>query len=195
MCNPEWSKYRGTETARANTFYTSVFAESLRNAPGCGRAFLDSRDNSAYALGWDWFEPWTWKTHSVGVVVLRCLDIEDRYQGLKINSFPIMIMAGPRQPLNLLPFQQIIAQEFYDLGPHSEGMEARSADPDRVFTHKVILGAINGDRPALDKVAGFTGHQSFLGCNWCVMNSTRCEGYNAAAGYWKGFSTPVKVDK
>ena len=51
-----------------------------------------------YVIGIDWFQPFTYKQHSVGVIFLKCLDFEDRFQGVGTNIFPLMILEGPKEP-------------------------------------------------------------------------------------------------
>ena len=100
FANKDWSQYRATEHARQNTFYTSRMADRLRVHPACG-ARIDSRDTSVYVIGVDWFQPFKYTNHSVGVVFLKCLDFEDRFQGVGTNVFPLMIIQGPKEPKNI----------------------------------------------------------------------------------------------
>lgn len=61
--------------------------------------------------------------------------------------------------------------------------------------HRVILGLVQADRPALDKVANTSGYNSYMACNWCVMNGESAVGYAKAGGYMRGYSKPTKVEK
>lgn len=145
-----------------------------------------------YVLGVDWFEPFDYKTHSTGVVFLKCLDFEDRFQGVATNIFPLMIIQGPKEPHNMVVYLRIVADEFKKFGPGSSGMRVLDSATNEEFNHIVVLGGILGDTPARQKFGGFAGHGAHLGCPYCVMNSTPVWGHRIR--YWLGFSKPVAVD-
>ena len=74
-----------------------------------------------YILGVDWFQPWD-KNHSTGVVFLKCLDFEDRFQGVATNVFPLMIIHGPKEPRNMQVYLRVVADDFAKYGPGTRGL-------------------------------------------------------------------------
>lgn len=83
---------------------------------------FDDTNTSAYALGLDWFEAYNWTNHSIGLFVLKGLDLEDKYLGVKSNTVPLMLISGPKAPKNIAPLLRVIADEFNKFGPESTGM-------------------------------------------------------------------------
>jgi hypothetical protein len=170
--NPEWSSYRATPAARSNTWYSSRLAAELRTKLPNG--WLDNPNNSVYALGLDWFQIFSWKTYSVGVIFLMCLDFEDRWQHIRANQVPIAILQGPDENANIKPVLEMIADEFARFGPPPHGRPFRvhnaHDDPENAaLEHGILLGGLYGDTPARSKMSGLAGHMSYLACPWCVM--------------------------
>ena len=68
--NPAWCEHRGRgrDTSDASTWYGAEDAKRINNMTG-GQLF--EADNSAYELGFDFGQVFTFKTHSAGIMCIR----------------------------------------------------------------------------------------------------------------------------
>ena len=107
--SPEFNQHRGQHRSmEPGSFWSSKEAERLRvfaqeheltNEPN---GF--PTDFSPFELGIDWLEPWNSVKYSMGLVILRNCDTEDRNLGKKFNSCPVILVPGPKAPPNTSPY-------------------------------------------------------------------------------------------
>lgn len=156
-------------------------------------AIAADADSSVYDIGIDWIAPYNSTQHTIGLVFLRCADVNPRDKGKSWNQHVIGIIPGPKMPENLNPYMQVIVDELLRLCEEgmlvTENWEEESVSDDgagyrkhtRTFTHRVFLGVILCDTPARAKVCNGNGQNSYSGsCTWCLF-----QGYgekNAGSG-------------
>jgi len=144
---------------------------------------LAAHDNtSLYGLGCDWVKIFNFKDYSIGIVGLRCEDMEAAYMGKQEFHMPVMIISGPDLPRSVDGYFEVIGLELEKLW--KEGMVVTPAGDGRSFTHHVLLGSITADFPARAKIGNFAGSASaYLACHNCTFCGTRQNNRMLFLGY------------
>lgn len=114
----------------------------------------------------DWLEPFNSIAYSVGVLGIRCADIEPRNKGKSYNCMPVVIIPGPKQPKNLRPYVAKLLVELRDLS--FDGMTVTPAHDQKPIHHHAFLSGVLADTPARLKLAEWLGVAAFLSCGWCL---------------------------
>jgi hypothetical protein len=70
FATPAWTSEHGTGRSTPGGYYTSPEAARMHDAAGVS---IDDSHVSAYEMGLDFFQPWRFKTHSVGLLTIRCV--------------------------------------------------------------------------------------------------------------------------
>lgn len=149
---------------------------------------VNSMDASVYDLGIDWITPYNSTQHSIGLIFIRCADVDPRNKGKCWNQHVIAIIAGPKAPETIDPIMRLIASDFLRL---QNGMQVTEAWPgengvthSRTFVHLVFLGVVMADTPARAKVCNGNGQNSYVGaCTWCVFQGSSEGGTIRFLGY------------
>ena len=146
-------------------------------------AGLAAQENtSLYGLGCDWVKIFNSKDYSIGIVGLRCEDMEAAYMGKEEFHVPVMIISGPDLPRSVDGYFEVIGLELEKLW--KEGMLVTPAGGGRAFTHRVLLGSITADFPARAKIGNFAGSPpAYLACHFCTFCGTRQENRTLFLGY------------
>jgi hypothetical protein len=131
----------------------------------------------------DWLEPFNSIAYSVGIIGIRCADIEPRNKGKAYNVMPLVIIPGPQQPKNLRPYVEKLLTELRELS--FEGMTVTQAHDQQEVRHHAFLSGVLADTPARIKLAMWLGVAAFLSCGWCLNQAVNRvpdqgeEGYEA----------------
>ncbi|KAK9906510.1 hypothetical protein WJX75_003063 [Coccomyxa subellipsoidea] len=156
FAKPEWCALRGTgrDTSAAG-FYGSREAQRLHDETG-GR--FSAPSSSAYELGFDYGQIFNFKTHSTGIMVLRCFDLPAHARSRQEFCVPLLVIPGPKEPKNLKPYLDHMLQEFKEVA--SQGLEVTAIIQNEDGTyrkipmlHHVYLTAIAADALARQKLA------------------------------------------
>ncbi|GFR53095.1 hypothetical protein Agub_g15806, partial [Astrephomene gubernaculifera] len=106
--NPEFCKQRGNfrgEDAPGSSMWHGDWANRARSYKD---GVIFQHDSSIYDIGIDWITPYNSTQHSVGIVFIRCADVNPRDKGKSWNQHVIAIIPGPRIPSTLNPYMKII---------------------------------------------------------------------------------------
>jgi hypothetical protein len=195
--NPQFVLHRGIgrQYNDPSTWYGSKEAHR-QNSLTNGALF--AFENSSYSLFVDAFQCYKNKTHSIGVVFLRCDDLDYVTRSKRSLHVPIMVIPGPTQPDASWIYMDLIANDFAKWGPDGEGhlvipaVQASNGCIQRgaPFRHKVLLSGIDGDTPAAQWVGQFVkSSNSYLSCFYCKF----CGQYDATQSkmVYGGFSVPA----
>ncbi len=90
---PDWVEKRGTSRTYHNpaTWWGSPDARMMNERTN---GLLFKQENSPYSLGFDFLQAFSFKDHSVGVVLLRCEDHDDEMRAKRGYHRPLMILPG-----------------------------------------------------------------------------------------------------
>lgn len=145
------------------------------SATGASPCFqVDDVNTSGYELMLDWLEPFNSIAYSVGIIGIRCADIEPRNKGKSYNCMPVVIIPGPKQPKNLRPYVVQLLTELKELS--FQGMPVTPAhDPATPIHHFAFLSGVLADTPARIKLARWLGVAGFLSCGWCLNQAVNKE--------------------
>jgi hypothetical protein len=114
----------------------------------------------------DWLEPFNSIAYSVGIIGIRCADIEPRNKGKAYNVMAVVIIPGPKQPKNLRPYVEKLLTELQELS--FAGMTVTQAHDQKEVHHHAFLSGVLADTPARIKLAMWLGVAAFLSCGWCL---------------------------
>ncbi|GIM12301.1 hypothetical protein Vretimale_15674 [Volvox reticuliferus] len=115
FANPEFCRQRGKfrgAGAPGSSMWKGAWVQRLQQY-NSGIAL--SPDSSIYDIGIDWITPYNSTQHSVGVIFLRCADVNPRDKGKRWNQHVIGIIPGPKMPENLSPYMELIVQDLLRL--------------------------------------------------------------------------------
>lgn len=195
--NPSFVTNRGKARQYENpsTWYGSNEARRQNNLTG---GALFSSSNSSYSLFVDAFQVYKNKSHSIGVVFLRCDDLDYVTRSKRQLHVPIMVIPGPHQPDVSWIYMDLIANDFAKWGPDGDGylvtpaIKASNGCIQRgaPFRHKVLLSGIDGDTPAAQWVGQFVkSSNAYLSCFYCKF----CGDYDGTQKkmVYGGYTTPV----
>ncbi len=140
-------------------------------------------DNSPYSLGFDFLECFSFKDHSVGVMVIRCEDHDEELRARRSFHRPLLIIPGVRQPKSLDVYVTLVLEDFVKYGPNGDGMTV-SPVGGLPFQHVIFLSGVYCDSPARQKLACvLQGAGAYLMCMYCWLcgvkeNNMRMLGYS-----------------
>jgi hypothetical protein len=156
---------------------------------GLGEAFQPN--NGVYSLHFDWVQVTKIgkKPYSVGLIVLRCDDVEESKLNTDEWAMPLMVIPGPQEPSCMDIHWEIIRSQFHE---YSEGgRELKIAYKEsgvlHEFTHKPFLVRVCCDAIARHKIMYSRPAASLHVCPWCWIESSTQE-KSKVFGYLK----PVK---
>ena len=113
--DPVWCKQRGkSRSLDPGSFWVSAEFTRLQ-AYATANGFQFDGNTSSYELMLDWLEPYNSVKYSVGVMAVRCTDIELRNQAKNYNTRLVAIFRGPKQPANLQPYIYRTIHKLRDL--------------------------------------------------------------------------------
>jgi hypothetical protein len=93
-------------------------------------AGLVAHDNtSLYGLGCDWVKIFNFKDYSIGIVGLRCEDMEAAYMGKQEFHMPVMIISGPDLPRSVDGYFEVIGLELEKTMEGGDGGNSRRRRP------------------------------------------------------------------
>eukprot|EP00884_Botryococcus_braunii_P019504 jgi/Botrbrau1/6237/Bobra.0109s0032.1 len=164
----EFCKMRGSGRDTQGDYYQSPEASRLHAA---AMADIKDKDTSVYELGMDYFQPFQNSNYSVGLVIIRCLDIPSLQRSKLRFSQVVAVISGPREPQLIKGCISGILQELQTYRTGFRVTEHRTVDgrhQTRTFMHKVILSGGAGDTPVIRKYTRWCGHSAILGCGRCL---------------------------
>eukprot|EP00884_Botryococcus_braunii_P004492 jgi/Botrbrau1/14043/Bobra.0011s0009.1 len=91
----EFCKLRGSGRDVEGDYYESVEAARLYRA---AQADIGDVCTSVYELGFDFFQIYTNRQHSIGLLTLRCLDIPSLHRSKLKFTKVIAVISGPKEP-------------------------------------------------------------------------------------------------
>ena len=103
------------------SFFASNEAERLRKWAYESGDYADAPrqglhpDIGTFEIGLDWLEPWNSVSYSVGLVIVRDCDVEDRNLGKNENWRPLAICPGKKMPKNFQPYMIRSCRQARDL--------------------------------------------------------------------------------
>lgn len=181
-------------------WWGSADARRLNGLVG-GKLFDEA--NSPYSLGFDFLECFSFKDHSVGVMVIRSEDHDEELKARRGFHRPLMIIPGEKQPKSLDVYVDLVVDEFVTYGPSGGGLTVTPLGGESV-QHVIFLASVYCDSPARQKLACVVqGASAYLMCMYCWMcgvkeNNMRMLGYKkpvvCSHGKMKGCSLKMGVE-
>ncbi len=180
----QWVEGRGKSRGVGGVgWWGSADARRL-NSKVNGKLFDDN--NSPYSLGFDFLECFSFKDHSVGVMVIRCEDHDDELRAKRGFHRPLMIIPGVKQPKSLDVYVNLVLEDFVTYGPDSGGLRVTPLGGSP-FQHIIFLSGVYCDSPARQKLACvIQGASAYLMCMYCWLCGVKDSNMRML-----GYSTPV----
>ncbi|EFJ44542.1 hypothetical protein VOLCADRAFT_95128 [Volvox carteri f. nagariensis] len=123
--NPQFCQEHGQfhgDATPGSSQWQGEWVESLKSYAG-GIALHP--DSSIYDISIDWIAPYNSTQHSIGILFIRCADMDPHNKGKIWNQRVIAIIPGPRMPSVLHPYLQPIVDDLLRLA--SDGMRVSPA--------------------------------------------------------------------
>ena len=187
-----WRQLRGTgRQDRTNQYYQSADARRLNDAVG---GALSEESTLAYDLGFDFGQMFQFKTHSCGIVTVRCADLPHIDRNKRRFNHILVIIPGPSEPKNTAPYFAELLDEFAAHAPGRDPIKVRVPDPAGpagstvVVSHSVVLSGVYADTPARAQMSKFMGHGAIMGCGWCTL---RGASQPRGGVYFCGYDAPT----
>lgn len=159
---------------------------------GLGEAFMD--ENGVYSLHFDWVQVCRMgkKSNSVGMIVLRCDDVEESKLNKDEWSMPLMVIPGPKEPPSMDIHWQIIKSQFhaYSTGAKDLTIKYRDEEGTHEYTHRPFLVRACCDAVARHKLLHCRNAAAKLVCPWCWTTSSD-DKKSKIFGYAAPISSPV----
>lgn len=144
---------------------------------GLGEAFLPN--NGVYSLHFDWVQVTRIgkKPYSVGLIVLRCDDVEESKLNTDPWAMPLMVIPGPDEPRCMDIHWEIIRSQFYDYSEGDQEMNVSYREDGILheFVHKPFLVRVCCDAMARHKIMCSRPAASLHTCPWCWVESSPSE--------------------
>lgn len=133
-----------------------------------GQPFLAERNNLAFSLNVDWFQPYKLTQSSVGVVYLTVLNLPRSIRNAQRYTLLIGIIPGPHEPRrDINSFLRPLVDELKLLWV-GQYIKIPSISESQLQLVRGAILCVACDLPASKKVAGFLGHTAKLGCSKCL---------------------------
>ena len=129
-----------------------------------GRPFLNCRQNFAFSLNIDWFQPHKHVTDSVGAIYLSILNLPRHLRYKAENIILCGIIPGPSEPKDINNYIYPIVHELLQMW---EGVVIKTIPHGDLMIRAALL-CITSDLPATRKLCGFAGHAASFGCSKCL---------------------------
>ena len=144
---------------------------------GLGEAF--QYENGVYSLHFDWVQVCRMgrKSYSVGMIVLRCDDVEESKLNTDEWSMPLMVIPGPKEPPSMDIHWQIIQSQFDEYSTGSRNLTISYTDRDNAheYVHRPFLVRVCCDAVARHKLLKCRHASAKLVCPWCWTTSSNTD--------------------
>ena len=129
--------------------------------------FLSEKNNLAFMLNFDFFQPFKHRIYSVGVIYLAIMNLPREVRFKRENIIIVGIIPGPSEPS--LTLNTYLSPLISDLLSLWHGVSFTTHDSG-VQTVRCALLCVGCDVPAGRKTCGFLSHSANLGCTRCYCN-------------------------
>ncbi|GLI64632.1 hypothetical protein VaNZ11_007950 [Volvox africanus] len=187
--DPLFRQLRGTgRDNEPDDFYGFQMAKDI-DAKTNGQ--LMQHANSAYDLGFDFAQVYQFKTHSVGLLLMRCTDLPVAHRSKRRFTYILTVIPGPEEPSSMDVYVSRTLDAFKEYGPYSESSLMVMGNDRQLFEHKIFLSAIFADTPANRKLSLWNSHTSATGCGHCLLKGVSGEG---GGMYFPGYAVDADVN-
>lgn len=163
--------------------------------------FDDKDNNSCYELLLDWVQPYNSVHHSVGVLAIKCADLDPANLGKAQFIRTVAVIPGPNQPAKIRPYLERTMKAFNLHASHAIRVEERLLVDGKInkrdMDHRMFLTGVHADSPARQKVAEWPGQGAYLACGFCDWEgqptvTTNANGRQNTTIYYKGYEKRQK---
>lgn len=153
--------------------YVDFFSGSIFKDVASSLGGPDAINNDIFLfLTTDGVQPFKSSTYSYWPVILMIANLEPSQRFKRKNFLPIMVIPGPKNPVDLTSFLEPLLEELKLLGA---GISVKLWDGS-TRTVRVHLLLCMGDIPAITKLAKLLGHNAIFGCRFCLVEGIHLGG-------------------
>jgi len=129
--------------------------------------FFDDEHDIALAFSTDGLQLFSVGKYSVWPLLLINLNLHPKLRVKKQNLMLCGVIPGPNNPKDIHSFLRVMVDELKEL---EEGIgNVYDASTKMQFTLRAHLVIVSGDLPAIAKVMGISGRNSYEHCRFCKL--------------------------